>query len=112
MTSNQPTNQDGQITLESNTGGETQDRENTTRKKHKKQKKEQKDKDIRSWLLKGDKKIIKKDNSQKRSQTQDTPGPIISKEKTQDRKIKLQKSVTDYYNVKKPGIKPNITPVV
>eukprot|EP00957_Ditylum_brightwellii_P094469 7193644-Ditylum_brightwellii.AAC.1 len=76
------------------------------------QKKEQKEQDTRSWLLKEDKNIIKEDNSQKQSRTQDRTGPNINKEKTQDRKIKLQKSVTDFYNVKKPGTKPNITPVV
>ena len=59
------TNQEGTTTKEINTGGETQDRENTMRKKHKKQKKKQKDQDIRSCLLKWDKNIIKKDNSQK-----------------------------------------------
>eukprot|EP00957_Ditylum_brightwellii_P137782 10503743-Ditylum_brightwellii.AAC.1 len=30
--------------------------------------------------------------------------------KTQDRKIKLQWSVTDFYNVRIPGIKPNTKP--
>eukprot|EP00957_Ditylum_brightwellii_P077174 5864596-Ditylum_brightwellii.AAC.1 len=106
------TNQEGKTTKESNTGGETQDRENTMRKKHKRQKEKQKEQDIRSWLLKWVKNIIKKDNSQKQSRKQDTTGPNISKETTQDRKIKLQKSVTDFYNVKKSGTKPNIIPVV
>ena len=41
-TPNQTTNQEGKTTKESNTGGETQDRENTMRKKHKKQKKKHK----------------------------------------------------------------------
>eukprot|EP00957_Ditylum_brightwellii_P040853 3091912-Ditylum_brightwellii.AAC.1 len=82
------------------------------RKKQKKQEKKQKEPDIRSWLLTWDKHIIKKDNSQKRSRKQDMTEPNNSKETTQDRKIKLQKSVTNFYNVKKPGTKPNIIPVV
>ena len=111
-TLNQATNQEGKTTKESNTGGETQDRENTMRKKHKKQKKKQKEQDIKSCLLKWDNNNIKIDNSRKRSRKQDMKGPTTSKETTQERKIKLQQNVTDFYNVKKPGTKPNIIPVV
>eukprot|EP00957_Ditylum_brightwellii_P203212 15333677-Ditylum_brightwellii.AAC.1 len=74
--------------------------------------KKQKEQDIRSCLLKWDSNTNRDDNRRAQSRKQDMNRPTTSKETTQDRTIKLQQSMTDFYNVKKPGIKPNITPVV